>query len=155
MSVNCCLSSVFRQVFFVNFPSSVSIKCFPSTVFIRNVRHFRDGGVFRSIGNSSFFLFFLSFVFVVFRRFSLRLGGSKQDTMLVKLFGTPSKFAKAVAEAYALKKEQDEAAHENYLCFGKPHRLRNDENSWRAEKRNRIGTEKTEERKRNGKVWRV
>ena len=28
-----------------------SVKCFPSVVFLRNVRHFRDAGVFRQQGN--------------------------------------------------------------------------------------------------------
>ena len=56
-SVKCFPSSVFRQVFFVKrFPSSVFrqvffVKCFPSIVFLRNVRHFQDGGVFRQQGN--------------------------------------------------------------------------------------------------------
>ena len=52
-SVKCFPSSVFRQVFFVKrFPPSVfrrafSVKCFQSIAFLSNVRHFRDGGVFR------------------------------------------------------------------------------------------------------------
>ena len=75
-SVKCCPSSVFREMFSVRcFPSSVfrqlcssemfttSVKCCPSSVFhqvfsvkrfLSNVRHFLDGGVFRSIGNFSF-----------------------------------------------------------------------------------------------------
>ena len=79
-TIKCFPSSVFRQAFsVVCFPSNVfrqvlSVRCVPSggfrqvfsaKCFPSNVRHFLDGGVFRSIGNYicllCFYMFYISF----------------------------------------------------------------------------------------------
>ena len=54
-SVKCFPSSVLRQLFSVQcFPSGVFRQVFSVKYFLSNVRHFLDGGVFRSIGNLSY-----------------------------------------------------------------------------------------------------